>query len=233
MVRRQTNSRLAFAATTGLSLLVAVGVLLAHGAVPAAGADCRCALAYGDSFWLYNRATGFFCGVACAPGSDARPCPVRCGPTTSRPTPFTMVPPADYAGVVVTSPSIRCGLGATDNGTFHGRHRLCAPRSNGLVACTAAAEDDDDDDRRDALSRPLSGSDASWVVMVKVAAGSTIRDGDEVMLLAVPDGTAPLPRHLAVDEPFSWCHADGEDQVLWCDHAHAPVRGVFAVWRAL
>lgn len=230
MVRHQTiKSRLALAVTTtGLSLLVAVGVLMAH---EAAGADCRCALAYGDPFWLYNRATGFFCGVACAPGSDARPCPVRCGPATSRPTPFTMVPPADYAGVVVTSPSLRCGLGATDNGTLHGRRRLCAPRSNGLVVCVSAAEDDKD--RRDVLMRPLSGPDTPWVVMVKMAAGSAIHDGDEIMLLAVPDGTPPLPYHLAVDEPFSWCHADGEDQILWCDHAHAPVRGVFAIWRAL
>ncbi|BCU03400.1 hypothetical protein [Pandoravirus japonicus] len=202
--------KLAFATTTGLFLLVAVAMLLAHEAVPAAGAECRCALAYGDPFWLYNRATRFFCGVACAPGSDARPCPVRCGPAASRPTPFTMVPPADYASVVVASPSLRCRLGATDNGTLDGRRRLCGPRSNGLVACAVA--EDDDHDRRDALGRSLGGSGASWLVMVKAAAGSAIHDGDEIMLLAVPDGTPPLLRHLAADEPFSWCHADGEDQ---------------------
>nr|UMO79030.1 hypothetical protein [Pandoravirus belohorizontensis] len=142
-----------------------------------------------------------------------------------------MVAPADYAGVVVTSPSLRCILGAADNGALCVHHRLCAPRSNGLVVCAAAAEDDDN--RRAALGRFLSGSDVPWVAMIKTAAGSAIHDGDEITLLPVPDAAPPLPHHLTVDEPFSWCRVDGEDQVLWCDHAHAPVRGVFAIWRAL
>ncbi|AJF98411.1 hypothetical protein TW95_gp1677 [Pandoravirus inopinatum] len=218
------SANLVSLAAAAALFLLAIGIALA---LPAAGADCRCALAYGDPFWLYNRATGFFCGVACAPGTGARPCPVRCGPMTSRPTPFTMMAHEDYTGVVVTSPSLCCNLVASDNGTLHGHRRMCGPRANGLVACNVI---DRDDGRR---ARHTKDADTPWAVMVKTSAGSTVHDGDEVMLLSVPDGGPPLAHHLVAGAPFSWCHVDGEDQVLWCDNVHAPIRGAFVIWRAL
>ena len=186
----------------GAGIAVAVIVI----AMAAAAAGCRCSLVYGEPFWLYNKETGYFCGADCTSGGGARPCPMRCGPTLSRPTPLILDAPSDYAGVSVASPSIRCALRA-ENATRGDADRACVLRADGSVMCGIDSD----------------GGDARWLVMVATGAEGLVRDGDAVMLLAVPDPSrAPS---------FSWCHVD-LGGALSCDATQAPARGLFVLWRA-